>query len=93
VVTPAVFELIFLDFAAERIAMDAEQASGSRLIALGVIHSAFDKASLEFSERFVKQNAAIDHLANQSFQLILHSYIPPKCRSGALLRIKQTAES
>jgi hypothetical protein len=88
----AVFELIFFDFAAERIAVNAEKASGARLVAAGMIHGTFDEAALEFGDRFVKQNAAIDHLADESFQLILHSYVPPKYRSGALSRIKPTAE-
>jgi hypothetical protein len=74
-VTAAVSELVFFDFAAEGIAVDAQDASGAGLIACGMIHGALDEAPFEFGERLVEQNSAVNHLADERFQLILHDSI------------------
>ena len=68
-------ELMFIQLATQRIAVNAEHLSSARLIALGVVEHALDEFFLEFRERFLKQNAAVDHLANQGFELILHEKI------------------
>jgi hypothetical protein len=71
----AVFEFVCFNFAAQSVAVNAEKARGARLIAGGVLHGALDEAPFEFCERFIEQNAPVDHLADERFQLILHDYI------------------
>jgi hypothetical protein len=68
----ALFELVEFDFAAQGIAMNAQQAGGAGLIALGSVQGLADKSFLEFIDGFVKQDAMIHHLADQSFKLISH---------------------
>jgi hypothetical protein len=68
----SLFELVESDLAAQRIPVNAQQASGSRLIAVGSVQGPADKSLLEFIDRFVEQNPAIHHLAHQSFKLISH---------------------
>ena len=69
---PAVFELIKTDLAAERVAMDAQNARSARLVAVRTVQRPPDELLLEFGDRFVKENAAIHHLADESFELIFH---------------------
>lgn len=68
----AVFKFVFLDLAAERVAVNAQKASGARLVARRMVHGAFDEAPFEFRECLIEQNSTIHHLANERFQLILH---------------------
>jgi hypothetical protein len=49
-----VIEFIEADFAAEGVAMDAEQAGGARLIAIRAVEGALDEALLEFIHGFVE---------------------------------------
>ena len=67
-----VIELVEVDLAAERIAVNAEQARGARLVAVGAVQHALDELLLKFVDRFVKQNSSLHHLAHQRFQLIFH---------------------
>ena len=69
---PAVFELIKTDLAAERVAMDAQDARSARLVAVRAVQRTLDEFLLEFGDCFVKENAAIHHLADESFKLIFH---------------------
>lgn len=71
----AVFELVFSDFTAERVAVNAENSCGAALIAVGMFHGAFDEAPFKFGERFVEQNATIHHLSDERFQLIFHDSV------------------
>jgi len=57
---------------AECFGMNAEQASGARLVALGAVQHALNKFFLEFVHGFVKKDSAIHHLPDQIFQLIFH---------------------
>lgn len=65
-------KFIEADLAAERVTVNAEQASGARLVALGAVQHALNKFFLEFVHGFVKKDSAIHHLPDQIFQLIFH---------------------
>jgi hypothetical protein len=67
-----VIELIETDLAAECIAVNSEQAGCARLISPRPIQYAFYEFLFEFVDSFVELNAALDHLADQGFQLIFH---------------------
>ncbi len=70
--TVTVFELVLTDLAAEGVAMDAEDPRGAGLVAVGAVEHPLDEFLLEFVDRFVKQNPAFHHLANQAFELLFH---------------------
>lgn len=74
-VTATVFEFVFVDFATQRVAVNAEKARGTALIAVGVVHGAFDEAPFKFGECFIEQNSAIHHLSDERFQLIFHDSV------------------
>jgi hypothetical protein len=66
-------ELVFTNFAAQRIAVDAKDFRGAGLIAVGAVQDSLDKALFEFPNGLVKKNAALHHLIHEPFQLIFHS--------------------
>ncbi len=74
-VTPAVCETVLFDLAAQRVTVNTEKASSAALVAVGVVHGAFNEAPFKFGERFVEQDSAIHHLSDERFQLILHDFI------------------
>ena len=63
----AVVELVFGDFAAERIAMNAEDFRGAGLVAIGAVEDALDETLFKFSNGLVEEDAALDHLQYQTF--------------------------
>ena len=65
-------ELVFVDFAAEGIAVNAQDDGGARLIAVGAFEDALDEFFFELADGFVEQNAALHHLCDKPFQLIFH---------------------
>jgi hypothetical protein len=65
-------ELIEIDLAAERIAVNSKQPCGARLVAVETLQDALDKFLFKFVDRFIEMNPAFHHLANQRFQLLLH---------------------
>jgi hypothetical protein len=67
-----VIELIEADLAAQRIAVNPEQARGARLVAARSIQYTLDEFLLEFVHGFVEMNSTLHHLPDQGFQLILH---------------------
>ncbi len=67
-----VIEPVEIDFAAERVAVNPEQACGARLVATGPVQHAFDEFLFELVDGFIKMNSALHHLPDQCFQLILH---------------------
>jgi hypothetical protein len=71
---PAVLvELVFTDFPAQRIAVDAQNLRCLGLIAFGAIENTLDEALFKFLDGFVKKNAFLDHLRDKPFQLVFHS--------------------
>ena len=67
-----VVQFILFDFAAKSVAMESQLHRGPRLVAASSIENFFDEAFFKFSNGFVEQNAVLDHLHHQTFQLILH---------------------
>jgi len=65
-------ELVLIDFAAQRIAVNAQNFSRAGLVTIGAVQNAFDKAFLEFADRFVKKNSPLHHLTDKAFQLVFH---------------------
>lgn len=65
-------ELVLVNLAAQRVAMDSEDLRGAGLIAVGTLQDTLDKTLFEFPDGFVKQNAAFDHLSDEPIQLIFH---------------------
>lgn len=55
-------ELVFGYFAAERVAMDAEEFRGAGLIAVGALKDTFDEALLELADGLIEEDAALYHL-------------------------------
>ena len=53
-VAATVFELVFLDFAAQRVAVNTKKARGAAPIAVGMVHGALDEAPFEFCERLIE---------------------------------------
>jgi len=54
-------ELVFGDFAAESVAMNAENFRGAGLIAVGALEDAFDEALFEFADGLIEEDAALHH--------------------------------
>jgi hypothetical protein len=69
---PVGFQFVLTDLAAQRIAVNTKDFGRARLVAVGAVQNALDKAFLEFADRFVKQNSSLDHLIDEPFQLIFH---------------------
>ena len=67
-----VVQFILLDFATERVEMDAQLFGGAGLIPMRAVEDLFDEALFKFADGFVEQNAVLYHLHYQAFQLILH---------------------
>ena len=65
-------ELVDIHLAAERIAVNAKRLSGAGLIPVEALEDALDEFFLEFADGFFEQNSALDHHADQKFQLIFH---------------------
>jgi hypothetical protein len=65
-------QLIEIDFAAERIAVNTKQPGGARLIAVETVQHALDKFLFKFIDRFIEMDPSLHHQANQRFQLLLH---------------------
>jgi hypothetical protein len=64
-------ELIFGEFAAERVAVDAEYVRSTRAVAVYAVQNTLDESFLEFSHGLVKEYAVFHHLTHKPFQLIL----------------------
>ena len=56
--TGAVIELVFADFAAQGVAVNAEHFCGAALVALRAFQGALDEAFFEFAQRFLEQNSS-----------------------------------
>jgi hypothetical protein len=65
-------QLIEVDLAAERIAVNPQQPSGARLVAVETVQYALDKFLFKFIHRFIEMDSTLHHQANQRFQLLLH---------------------
>jgi hypothetical protein len=65
-------QLVQVDLAAERIAVNPQQPSGARLVAVKSVQHAFNKFLFKFGDRFIKMDSTLHHQANQRFQLLLH---------------------
>jgi len=73
---PDLRQFVFSDFSAKRIPVDAENLRRAGLIAVQPFQNALDEFLLELSHSFFEQNSAIDHHADQRFQLIFHVLAP-----------------
>ena len=70
---PAVaVELVFTDFAAESVAMNAKHFCGATLVPLRALESSLDETFFEFSKSFFEKNSSFHHLTDEPFQLVLH---------------------
>ena len=56
-----VIKVVQLDFATEGVAMDTEELGGAGLITVGPFEGALDEFLFEFSDGFLKKDAAFDH--------------------------------
>jgi len=65
-------QLVKVDLAAERIAVNSQQSRGARLVAVKTVQHALDKFLFKFVDRFIEMDSALHHQANQRFQLLLH---------------------
>jgi hypothetical protein len=57
-------ELVFPDFATQRVAMDAKNLRGAALVAVGTFQHALYKFFLKFSHGLLEQNAPFNHQAD-----------------------------
>jgi hypothetical protein len=67
-----VVELVFADFAAEGVAVNAEELGGSGLVAFGAFEDAADELLFKFRDGFFEADAAVNHGSDERFQLIFH---------------------
>src|SRR5712692_11521692 len=67
-----VLQLVDADFAAERVAVDAEHARSARLIAVRAVEHALDELLLKLVDRLIEEDPAFHHLSNKGFELISH---------------------
>jgi len=58
------FEFVLADFAAEGVAVNAQDAGGAGLVAVGAVERLADELLFEFDDGFVEENAPFDHLPN-----------------------------
>lgn len=65
-------ELVFIDLAAQGVAVNAENFGGARLIAVRAVQNTLDEALFELAHGFIKKNAAFHHLVDEPFQLVFH---------------------
>lgn len=65
-------ELVGIDLAAERIAVNAQNFGGARLISVRAVQHALDETLFELANGLVEKNPAFHHLYDESFQLIFH---------------------
>jgi len=65
-------ELVFIDLAAQGVTVNAKNFGGAGLVAVRTVQNALDEALFEFTDRFVKENTALHHLVDETFQLIFH---------------------
>src|SRR5260370_8393229 len=66
------FELVLIDLAAQRIAVNAKNIGRAGLVAVGAVQDALDETLFKFADGLVKQNPALHHLIDEPFQLIFH---------------------
>jgi len=62
-----VIQLVLHHFAAQRIAVNAQEFRGARLVSIGTIQHALDEAFFKLADRFVEQNSSLHHLGYQAF--------------------------
>lgn len=65
-------ELVLVDFAAQRITVNAENLCGARLVAVGAVEDALDEALLELLHGLIEQDAPVYHLGHKPLKLISH---------------------
>jgi hypothetical protein len=65
-------DFILPHFAAKRIAVNSQKFRSPRLIPISAFQRPFDKPFLKFNHSFFKQNPALNHLPDKSFQLFFH---------------------
>ncbi|HET7259445.1 MAG TPA: hypothetical protein VFI75_06975 [Candidatus Acidoferrum sp.] len=65
-------ELVLVDFAAQRITVNAENLGSARLVAVRAVEDTLDEALLEFLHGFIEQDAPVYHLGDKSLELIFH---------------------
>jgi len=65
-------ELIFIDLAAQSIAVNAENFGSPGLVAVRAIQNALNETLFKLTDCFVKQNTALYHLVHEPFQLVFH---------------------
>jgi hypothetical protein len=65
-------ELIFVDFAAQGVPVNAKNLGSAGLVAVGAVQDALDKTLFEFADGLIKKNSAFHHLIDEPFQLIFH---------------------
>src|ERR1700674_5989061 len=70
--TMPMINFIQIDLAAERIAVNSQQPSSARLVAVEPFQHALDKFLFKFVDRFIEMDSTLHHLANQRIQLLLH---------------------
>jgi hypothetical protein len=65
-------QLVFVDLAAERVAVNAEDLRGAGLVAVGALQDALDETLLELAHGLIEQDAPVHHLCDKPFELIFH---------------------
>src|SRR6478672_9705899 len=64
------FDLVLAHLAGERVAVHAQRAGGLRQAAVALAEHANDEPLLEFSNRIVELDAAVDHFLDQTLEPI-----------------------
>ena len=64
--------LVLVYFAAQGVAVNAQDFCGAGAIAVGALQSALDEFFLELDDGFFEQDSALDHLSDQGLELFFH---------------------
>jgi hypothetical protein len=70
-------ETVFVDFAAQCIAMNAQSLRRLRSIVLIVLHHLLYEPFLKLDERILVGYSVFNHLAYKSLKLVFHGNTPP----------------
>jgi len=67
-----VIQLVFRHLAAQGVAVDPQDFSGTRLVAVGALEHALDETLLKLTYSLVKEDSTLHHLRHKPFQLVFH---------------------
>src|SRR5437870_3931680 len=71
----APLDLVFRDFAAQRVAMDAERAGCPREAAVTAAEDTRDEPFFKFAHRIIEVHALVDHVFDEPFEPVANHHL------------------